>query len=242
MHPADAADLAAIGTATGFMASLFLGRGRWAKSPISPSLGGAKHWGVLLVQRSRAIRDLPRKPAIYALLPDGRSILVPDGYQPLTNGKETAMSVKTYSKRSNAQRAAKSALGDGIEGVDFVTYETKPGAWAWAEGSKAPKADKAPKAPRGDAAGDSAKKERQLGKRAAAEAAAREGKLPTPPDFSAKTHERYRPKLEEVVKMAKAGDIKGLKGYAINPTSTSPKAIARYRDLAVIALEARTGR
>jgi hypothetical protein len=39
--------------------------------------------------------------------------------------------------------------------------------------------------------------------------------------------------------MAKAGDIEGLKAAVIKPYSSSPKAMAKYRDLAVIALEAR---
>lgn len=75
---------------------------------------------------------------------------------------------------------------------------------------------------------------------AEAAAAAAEGKLPTPPDFSAETHKRFRPKLAELVALAKAGDVAGLKRYEINPISTSPKAMDRYRNLAVIALEARS--
>lgn len=78
-----------------------------------------------------------------------------------------------------------------------------------------------------------------LGKRAAILEAAQRGELPPVPDFSAPTHARFRKKLDEVVEMAKAGDLKGLKAFQINPVSTSPKAIARYRDLAVIAIEAR---
>lgn len=76
------------------------------------------------------------------------------------------------------------------------------------------------------------------GKRAAILEAAQRGELPAAPDFSAATHKPHRKKLEAVVAMVKAGDIEGLKAYPINPISSSPKAIARYRDLAVIALEA----
>lgn len=81
-------------------------------------------------------------------------------------------------------------------------------------------------------------KERPLGKRAAILEAAQRGELPPVPDFSAPTHARFRKKLDEVVAMAEAGDLKGLKAFHINPVSTSPKAIARYRDLAIVALEA----
>jgi hypothetical protein len=76
-----------------------------------------------------------------------------------------------------------------------------------------------------------------LDKRAVFEAAARAGKMPAPPDFSAATHARYRKRLAEVVALAKAGDMKALADYPINPYSTSPKAIARYRDLCVLALK-----
>jgi hypothetical protein len=34
-------------------------------------------------------------------------------------------------------------------------------------------------------------------------------------------------------------DLAGLKAITINPVSSSPKAIARYRDLCVIALESK---
>jgi len=71
---------------------------------------------------------------------------------------------------------------------------------------------------------------------------ANEGKLPEPPDFSAETHKRFRNKLTSVVELAKAGDLKGLLALEINPVSSSPKAIARYRDLCVIALEAQAAR
>jgi hypothetical protein len=97
---------------------------------------------------------------------------------------------------------------------------------------------KAPKA----AAKQEAVSTRPLGKRAAIETAAREGKLPEPPDFSAETHKRFRNKLASVVELAKAGDLKGLRAFEINPVSSSPKAIGRYRDLCVIALEAQAAR
>jgi hypothetical protein len=80
------------------------------------------------------------------------------------------------------------------------------------------------------------------GKRATAEAAARAGNLPTPPDFSAATHARFRKKLDEVVALAKAGDLAGLRSFSIKPVSSSPKAIDRYRNLCILALEATPGR
>ena len=78
-----------------------------------------------------------------------------------------------------------------------------------------------------------------LAEREKIEADAKAGKLPPAPDFSAETHKRFRGKLDEVVKLTKAGDVKGLQAYKIKPVSTSPKAIDRYRRLAITALSAR---
>lgn len=74
------------------------------------------------------------------------------------------------------------------------------------------------------------------------EAKARQGELPTRPDFSAPTHARFRAKLAALVELAGSADATGLRAIPINPVSSSPKALARYRDLAVLAIEAREGR
>jgi hypothetical protein len=42
------------------------------------------------------------------------------------------------------------------------------------------------------------------------------------------------------VTSAEARNIRGLQAFEINPVSSSPKAMARYRDLCVIAITART--
>jgi hypothetical protein len=76
-----------------------------------------------------------------------------------------------------------------------------------------------------------------VGKRAASLEAAQRGELPAVPDFSAETHRRYRNKLAGIVALAEAGNIEGLKAVVINPISSSPKAMLKYRDLCVIALE-----
>jgi len=74
------------------------------------------------------------------------------------------------------------------------------------------------------------------------EAKARQGELPPPPDFSAPTHARLRAKLAALVELAGKADAIGLRAISINPVSSSPKAPARYRDLAVLAIEARESR
>lgn len=87
---------------------------------------------------------------------------------------------------------------------------------------------------------EAAKPEKPAGKRAAALEAAQRGEVPAAPDFSANTHKPHRKKLADVVALVEAGDIAALKAFHINPVSSSPKAIAKYRDLAVIALEAQS--
>ena len=73
------------------------------------------------------------------------------------------------------------------------------------------------------------------------EAKARQGELPPPPDFSAPTHARFRAKLDALVDLAGQADATGRRAVPINPVSSSPRALARYRDLAVPAIEAREG-
>lgn len=89
------------------------------------------------------------------------------------------------------------------------------------------------------AAADIAKPARQRASTAALEEAAKLGTIPPAPDFSAPTHARFRGKLAEVIALIAAEDIAGLESIKINPISSSPKALDRYRNLALIALRAR---
>ena len=78
-----------------------------------------------------------------------------------------------------------------------------------------------------------------VGKRQAVVDLVQTGTLPTAPDFSRPTHARFRAKLAQIVALAEVGDIAALQAFEINPVSSSPKAMARYRDLCVIAITAR---
>ena len=78
-----------------------------------------------------------------------------------------------------------------------------------------------------------------IGKRQAILDQSQTGALPQPPDFSKPTHARFRAKLAQIVALAEAADIAALQAFEINPVSSSPKAMARYRDLCVIAITAR---
>ncbi len=245
MHPADIATQARIPNAIGYTVTLFLGRGRYAEIH-AHTIDEARQVGRNLV----AVHSSNRRAMVYALFADGRSVLVSNDYQPT---KEVVMQSETYNHKSNARRAAKKELmkaGRGcMEGKDFTLVESG-GLWRYrltqaaasanlpaAKPSEKAKAKKEPKAkverkPR-------EKNPRPLGARAQAVAGAQAGKMPTPPDFKAETHARYRDKLAQLVKLADAGDLKALKGFPINPVSTSPKALDRYRNLCVTALEAR---
>lgn len=100
---------------------------------------------------------------------------------------------------------------------------------------KKPAKAKEPKAPKAKAE----PKTKPLNARAQIAADAAAGIIPPAPDFSAETHKRFRKKLEELVALVDAADIKRLRALVINPVSSSLKAMLRYRDLAVAALEAR---
>jgi hypothetical protein len=197
---------------------------------------------------AQAMADGFRRPAlVYAIDAQGRSAIA-ETIRPSTNQpKESNMtetSTTTFAKRFNAQRAARKVLGaDAHEGTHFRTTKVE-GGFTWEAIAPEPAKTAAPTATPATGPGRRRPHPKDMagtskGKRAAAEEAARQGHLPTPPDFSAATHTRFRGKLAKLVAFAEAGDAEGLKAVAINPVSTSPRAMARYRDLAVIAIEAR---
>ncbi len=233
-HPGDVANANIVAAAVRFDIALFLGVGRYATDSAA-TLEEARAKAARLV----AMHPNGRRPLIYGVTADGRSGLVTETHMSMEDP------MKTYAKKFNAQRAAKAAghSPDDVEIVktkDGYTFRVKAGKPA-EETVQAAKAEGSAKKGRKPAGKPEAAATRPLGKRAAIEAAAREGKLPAPPDFSAETHKRFRNKLQSVIDLAKAGDLKGLRAFEINPVSSSPKAIARYRDLCVIALEARAG-
>jgi hypothetical protein len=232
-HPADVANANAIASAVRFEIAHFLGVGRYATDAA----------GTLAEARAKAARVMAmhpngRRPLIYGVTADGRWGLVTDIHMPITEEP-----MKTYAKKLNAQRAAKAAGHDLAEieivkATDGFTWRVKPQQKR--AGAHNAKLSPGPsRQPRAKGENQSAASKGANGKRAAIEAAAREGRLPEPPAFTAETHKRFRNKLANVIELAKAGDLKGLRMFEINPVSSSPKVIARYRDLCVIALEAR---
>lgn len=235
VHPPSERDTAIIANAVRFDIALFIGRGKYARAS-ARTLAEARNDAAPALE---AEHPYGRRALIYAVDAEGRSALVTDGIP--TEREKSSM--KTYAKKFNAQRAAKAA-GHNLEEIEIV--KAKDG-FTWrlkqrpklADARDAKLAPDPSREPRVNAELHSAAPKRQIGKRAAIEAAAREGKLPEPPDFSAETHKRFRNKLASVVALARAGDLKGLRAFEINPVSSSPKAIKRYRDLCITALEAR---
>lgn len=143
--------------------------------------------------------------------------------------------MKTYASKFSAQRGARAA-GHAVEAVEI---EKTPKGFVWRLIAPQPvKPGPAPVAPA--AVASTAAPSPRRTRFAATEATARAGVLPEPPDFSAATHARFRSKLARLADLAAAGDVEALRAFEINPVSSSPKAMARYRDLCVIALAART--
>lgn len=149
----------------------------------------------------------------------------------------------TYDKKFNAQRGAQRA---GLKPGEFEVFKTLEGRFGWravAEPVHQVSIDIADPAlaehPIAKANAASWPSGPKAGKRKAIIEQAQAGALPAVPDFSKPTHARFRAKLAKLVALAEAGDVGGLKAIDINPVSTSPKAMARYRDLAIIAIEAR---
>jgi hypothetical protein len=140
----------------------------------------------------------------------------------------------TYDKKFNAQRGAQRA---GLKSGEFEVFKTPDGRFGWR--AKASDGIDRPPVQITEPGQSTSAINHKPGKRQAAIERAQAGALPAAPDFSKPTHARFRAKLAKLVALVEAGDVEGLKAIDINPVSTSPKAMARYRDLALVALEAR---
>ena len=140
----------------------------------------------------------------------------------------------TYDKKFNAQRGAQRT---GLKPGEFEVFKTPEGRFGWR--AMAIDTDGQPPIKITESEQPTSPTSPKPGKRKAIIEQAQAGALPAAPDFSKPTHARFRVKLAKLVALAEAGDVEGLKAIEINPVSTSPKAMARYRDLAIIAIEAR---
>lgn len=281
----DLADAAMIARAVRFDATIFLGVGQFHTETFTDLAAARQRASQLTAQVSNGRRGM-----VYAIIPEGRSTLVPPSYQPGATNVTTdkialstteicaltaAVKGETGIKRANSKDAAAkrfitvatdAGIKDALSILQAPTFDeakamlplTIPAslsheAHAQIKAAARQVADKivANRAKRvldavpqaaidTEVAAANARIAKQAtGKRAAILEAAQRGELPSPPDFSAATHARFRNKLGELVKLVEAGDIAALKAFPINPISSSPRAMDKYRNLAVTALEAR---
>jgi len=128
------------------------------------------------------------------------------------------MATATATKTPKA--AARKAPPKAVKATVAPKTQPKP--------AKSPKAEKAALAPK------------PTGKRAEAMEAAQRGVMPAAPDFSAATHSAYRKRLASVVELVGADDVAGLEAFEIKVSGSTSKALDRYRNLAVVALKARS--
>ena len=276
----DPIDTAAIERADRFDATIFLGTGQFRTETFGSLAAARAAAGAI----AREVNN-GRKVMIYAISA-GRSVFVPDHYQPSTdegaNPMNTTLSTSEVAqltailtgggfKRANTKEAAvkrfltvaastgiadaeallaksfdearaalqpADAAGTGAEEPIILPFRSSPRHALMAKLKEETATFKAG-APEPEKAVKAEKARKPAGQRAAVLEAAQHGELPPVPDFSAPTHKPHRKRLEQVVALVEAGDIEGLKAFKINPVSSSPKAIDKYRNLAVIALEAR---
>lgn len=155
----------------------------------------------------------------------------------------TAKSVRQAGKRTAAAPAAPKGTARKPRALPAPAAQEAPQAPKGRRGKAAPaEAQPAPAATSGRrkaAPAPAAPEAPKGGKRALVQAAADLGTLPQAPDFSKDTHKPYRKRLAALVALVEAGDIKGLEAVQmLPPRSTSPRALDRYRSLALRALKA----
>lgn len=240
IHPADQADRDAVSTATKFNVHL-------RRSPTSK----VNHEAATLADAIAAYdalrsADENRRPIIYAITPTNASIPVPQDMIVANRSPMDVLPEGDNPTEAEAEAAERDAafhcpppMAETIAEDDDIPAFLRAG-YASKNAAEAPIAEPKPAKP---SKAEAPKADRKpTGKRAEILAAAQAGTIPDAPDFSAETHSRYRKKLGEIVALVEAGNIEALKAFPINPISSSPKAMDKYRNLAVIALEARAGR
>lgn len=244
---ADAFNAEIAGNATNYAASLFLGRGKYANAE-AISLNDIREAAARLKLENP---DCVREPIITAFDGMGNPAVIsgkalkaakpaktpkaPKAEKPAKPAKvvkpkaEKVVKAKPVKATDEAKATAKAEKAKAAADAKAIKAEAAKAAKA-AKPAKAPKPAKAAKEPKGERA--------PTGKRAEIAEKAAKGIVPAAPDFSAATHSRFRKPLAEVVALIEAKDIKGLKAFPIKPISSSPKALDKFRNLAVVALEA----
>jgi hypothetical protein len=236
MHDADATDRARIAQATGYTTSFFLGSGKWDKHP-SPALERARE----VARQMMADPDYAatgRKPIVYAHLPDGSEVVVPDDYQVgEIQGEHSLLPIEFKPTAANAGPMAIGGRALHRDGKPMVAADLQSGAAVSFDPSTGAVLSVV-QFPLSAFPGLKKLSQRHMDMLEAAQA----GSLPTPPDFTAETHKNYRAKLKRLTDAVAAGDVAALESVDIKPVCSSSRPLARYRNLAVIALKARAAR
>ena len=180
-----------------------------------------------------------RMPIIYAHLPDGSEVVVPDNYEPgeAPAPNATADHVEMAAKPTVTPAPDAGKAPAEIDLPPFVAFKAVASNTGLATMTGEVLASIDPLA-----VFPGVKKilPRHLDMLEAAQA----GSLPQPPDTSPKSWEgpTYRGRCEKLTAMVAAGDIAGLEAEQLPHYDSGFRAMARYRNLAVIALKARAAR
>ena len=223
---------------------------RWAWSEITeaPAAAIAAATAELIDARDiagHAIRVLPTNPLLLdgtlypnkgrleearraAAIAEGRRIAGADGERAV----KAALAKAPPVRRVSIEDAFKGDLGYGKPRTKAKAV-TIPGISGAADALLADEPAPAPKAPR------TPKAPAPLSKRAQAMADAEAGNMPAAPDFSAETHKPYRTMHAKLCEAIAAGNPTEIKRILIPTYNSSVVALNRYRELALIALEAR---
>lgn len=221
IHPADQLDRDAVATAASFNTHFRQSPTSKINRPAATLIEAIAHSDNI---KAELALDGNRKvtPLIYAIQANGAQSPVPAD---MIEAARAAAAQPAATPAESMEKAAEATTKPRGKKVASVTIEQAFGGDPL--GIKAARKAAAP-------AADAPAK----GKRAAEQAAAEAGTIPAAPDFSAETHKRFRGKLAELVAMVEAGDVEKLEAFPINPVSSSPKALDKFRKLAVIALKA----
>jgi hypothetical protein len=173
---------------------------------------------------SKPVLPLEGKAALQAIAATS-SVPVTKVPQGMTSDKAAKlaakMGIKPASETSKPASKSKSAKSD---------KSVKP-----AKGEQIARAEKVLKLnPRKPNKGDRARYDWKAAREAAAK-----GKLPAAPDFSANTHRSYRPALAAVVELVSKRDLAGLQAHKVHGTCSSPQAIKKFREIAILALKSK---
>lgn len=253
IHPADQADRDAVATASYFNVHYRLSPTSKINREAPTLIEAIKHHDDIIAELAAQGRKGKVTPLIYAIQPNNSQSPVPadmiaDCRKAAENvpadiaavlDRQDQLTTSQTEAPADPHAASNKLIGDfvasgGLAEIESVVAERHAArkrsrkALAIVADANSQTSEAAPKAER-----------KPAGKKAEIMAAAERGELPEAPDFSAETHARFRKKLADLVALVEAGDIAGLEAFHINPVSSSPKAMDRYRNLAVIALKAR---